>query len=462
MNAAASHHKSGPTPSPKAPAGSRPNIVFILADDLGYADLGCYGGRDAGFGPVSPVLDRMASEGLQFLNGYANSAVCSPSRFALITGRYQYRLRAAAEEPLTRRSGPQSNPTLMGLPPEHPTLPSCLRAAGYRTGLMGKWHLGYLPHFGPLKSGYDEFFGPLSGAVDYFSCVSFDGTPDLYDGEAAVEPQGYLTDVISDRACDFVRRHAGQQPFMLSVHYTAPHWPWETRDDAAESRRIGAEIHHVDGGSLPTYQRMIHHMDEGIGRILDSLRLAGVDRDTIVVFTSDNGGERFSDIWPFVGKKMDLLEGGLRVPLITRWPAVIGAGGKTRQPMMTMDWMPTLLDAAGATPDPAYPLDGLGMLDVLANASVTKPRPMYWRMNYRDQRAAIDGPWKYFTHDGHEFLFNIETDARERANLAQREPARFEALKRQYQTWAATMPAIPDDAAFSVVYGPSTMAQASG
>ena len=277
-----------------------PNIVFILADDLGYADLGCYGGRIAEFGAVSPHLDRMARDGLQFMNAYANSPVCSPTRFALITGRYQYRLRAAAEEPLTRRSG--SNPELMGLPPEHPTLPSLLREGGYRTGLTGKWHLGYPPLFGPLRSGYDEFFGPISGAVDYFSYLSFEGRRALFDGQEPAIAQGYLTDLITDRACGLITRHAGRQPFMLSVHYTALHWPWETRDDEAESQRIGSMIHHVDGGSLPVYQRMIHHMDEGVGRILQTLKDRGVDRDTLVAFTSDNGGERFADNWPFVGK----------------------------------------------------------------------------------------------------------------------------------------------------------------
>ena len=437
-----------------------PNVVFILADDLGYADLGCYGGRAAAFGAVSPMLDQMAAQGLQFLNGYANSAVCSPTRFALITGRYQYRLRGAAEEPLTRRSG--ANPELIGLPPEHPTLPSLLRAGGYRTGLMGKWHLGYPPRFGPLLSGYDEFYGPISGAVDYFSHLSFDGKHDLYDGNEPAHAKGYLTDQISERACDFISRHAGKQPFMLSVHYTAPHWPWETRDDHAESERIGAQIHHLDGGSLPVYQRMIHHMDEGIGRILQTLRQRGVDDNTLVIFTSDNGGERFSDNWPFVGKKMDLLEGGLRVPLIARWPAAIKAGGQTRQPMMTMDWMATILDAAGIAAHPDYPLDGLSMLAVLHNPAAVRDRPMFWRMKYRQQWAAIDGAWKYLKLDENEFFFNIEVDARERANLAAREPARMAALKQRYADWAATMPGIPDDANFHVVYGPKTMASASG
>ena len=441
-------------------AARQPNIVFILADDLGYADLGCYGGRDADFGPVSPRLDRMAAQGLQLLDAYANSPVCSPTRFALMTGRYQYRLRGAAEEPLTRRSG--RNPELIGLPPEHPTLPSRLREAGYRTALVGKWHLGYPPHFGPLRSGYDEFFGPISGAVDYFSYLSFEGKRDLHDGEQPAQAEGYLTDVLTDRAVDFIARHAGRQPFMLSVHYTAPHWPWETREDRAESERIGSRIHHVDGGSLPVYQRMVHHMDEGIGRILDTLAAHGIDRDTLVVFTSDNGGERFSDVWPFVGKKMDLLEGGLRVPALVRWPAAVPPGGRSRQQVMTMDWMPTLLAAAGAAAHPDYPPDGIDLLGVLRDPAVRVHRPMFWRMKYRGQRAAIDGAWKYLCLDGHEFLFDIHADARERANLALREPVRLQQLRQQYLQWEATMPPIPEDAGYTLVYGPETVAQASG
>ena len=152
------------------PATQRPNIIFIVADDLGFADLGCYGGRDAQFGGVSPVLDQLAANGLKFTNGYANSPVCSPTRFALMTARYQYRLRGAAEEPINSRS---RHSTTLGLPPSHPTLPSTLKAAGYRTALIGKWHLGYPPAFGPLRSGYDEFFGPMAGGVDYFThCAS--------------------------------------------------------------------------------------------------------------------------------------------------------------------------------------------------------------------------------------------------------------------------------------------------
>ncbi|HLS56167.1 MAG TPA: sulfatase-like hydrolase/transferase, partial [Zeimonas sp.] len=205
----------------------RPNIVCIVADDLGYADLGCYGGR----APVSPVIDRLAAQGLMLTQGYSNSPVCSPTRFALMTGRYQYRLRGAAEEPINSRS---RGSTTLGLPPAHPTLPSLLRAAGYRTALVGKWHLGYPPAFGPLRSGYEEFFGPMSGGVDYFTHCDSRGTHDLWLGEDERAEIGYLTDLISQRAVDWVHRMARRDdPFFLSLHYTAPHWPWETRDDEA-------------------------------------------------------------------------------------------------------------------------------------------------------------------------------------------------------------------------------------
>ncbi|MFN0299617.1 MAG: sulfatase-like hydrolase/transferase, partial [Burkholderiales bacterium] len=296
----------------------QPNFVFILADDLGYADLGCYGGRSN----CSPMLDRMAASGLRFTDGYANSSVCSPTRFALITGRYQYRLPGAAEEPLAERA--KGSPTL-GVPPPHPTLPSLLRDAGYATALIGKWHLGFPPHFGPMKSGYETFFGIHAGGVDYFS-HKFRDTHDLFEGETEVFKSGYFTDLISERSVEYIKGQAGsRKPFLLSVHYTAPHWPWETRADEAESKRIGPRIPHFDGGSIETYQTMIHHMDEGIGKIFAALEQTGAADNTLVVFTSDNGGERFSDVWPFIGKKMDLLEGGIRVPLIARWPARLKA-----------------------------------------------------------------------------------------------------------------------------------------
>ncbi len=430
----------------------QPNFVFILADDLGFADLGCYGGRAS----VSPALDRMAAEGLRFTDAYANSPVCSPTRFALMTGRWQYRLRAGADEPIASRA---RGSAVLGLPPEHPTLPSLLRGAGYATALIGKWHLGFPPAFGPLKSGYQEFFGVLAGGVDYFTHCDPAGVHDLNEGEKEVQLKGYLTDILSRRAVEFIeRQRAAKTPFLLSLHYTAPHWPWETRADEAESARIHKAIPHLDGGSVETYRTMIRHMDEGIAAIFDALGRAGADENTLVVFTSDNGGERFSDNWPLVGGKMDLLEGGIRVPLIARWPARVPAGRVSDQLAITMDWAATFLHAAGVAAHADYPLDGISLLNVLQDPSNTIERELFWRMKYRDQKAMRAGNWKYLSLEGNEFLFDLAKDARERANLGRREAARLEAMRTRYREWESGVPTIPPDAAVSLVYDRKTMA----
>ncbi|MFM7532128.1 MAG: sulfatase [Rubrivivax sp.] len=434
---------------------SRPNFIFIVADDLGYADLGCYGGREASFGAVSPVLDAMAAAGMRFTQGYANSPVCSPTRFGLMTARYQYRLRGAAEEPISSRT---RGSTTLGLPPEHPTLPSLLRGAGYRTALMGKWHLGFPPHFSPLRSGYEEFFGPMSGGVDYFTHADSAGRHDLWQAEAEHTQEGYLTDLITQRAVDWIgRMGSGDAPLFMSLHYTAPHWPWQTRED--RDLKVDGTLFHLAGGNVDTYRRMIHHMDEDIGQVLQALRACGRLDNTLVVFTSDNGGERFSDNWPLVGGKMDLTEGGIRVPYIVHWPAVVKPGGVSAQHCLTMDWSATMLDAAGVAPDPAYPLDGVSLLPVLREAGHTFERPMAWRMNHRGQRALRDGPWKYLRVDGHDYLFDIDADARERANRGPHEGDRLPRMREAWEAWNATMPAIPEDAGVSLGYSAKDMPQ---
>ena len=420
----------------------RPNFIFILADDLGYADLGCYGGR----AKCSPALDRLAKDGLRFTQGYANSSVCSPTRFALMTGRWQHRLRGGADEPI--RSGAARGDSRLGLPPAHPTLPSLLRDSGYATALVGKWHLGFPPHFGPLKSGYQEFFGALSGAVDYFTHKDSAGVHDLFENETEVHGKGYLTDLISDRAVEFVKRKRNE-PFFLSVHYNAPHWPWETRADGAEAKRI-EKLFHFDGGSVATYLTMIRQMDEGIGRILAALKSSGIDNNTIVVFTSDNGGERFSDTWPLVGKKMDLLEGGIRVPYIVRWPGKVKAGGLTAQQAITMDWVATILDIARVFPGKDYPLDGRSLLSVLQKPKQTFERDLFWKMLFRNQKAMRSGDWKYLSVEGDEFLFNLAKDERERANFGKRDPKRLAAMRAKYLAWEEALPKHPD-ATYSVV-----------
>ncbi|NVK41116.1 MAG: sulfatase-like hydrolase/transferase [Oceanospirillaceae bacterium] len=437
------------------------NIIYIVADDLGYADLGCYGGREAQFGRVSPNIDRLAEEGMLFLDGYSNSPVCSPTRFALMTMAYQYRLRGALEEPIHSRSKGSST---LGLPPHIPTLTSQLQKAGYYTGLIGKWHLGYPPHFGPRASGYDEFYGIMAGGVDYFTHRSGRGDHDLWINEEEHREVGYMTDLLSERAVEFVNRRAAAArdgaPFFLSLHYTAPHWPWETRDDAEVAEEISeSNLFHLDGGNIHTYRRMIHHMDEGIGQLMAALEAQGLTEDTLIVFTSDNGGERFSDNWPLVGGKMDLTEGGIRVPWIVRWPKVVKPGTVSMQHCMTMDWSRTLLEAGNGKVDPEYPVDGVSLLPVLRGEVEQFERPMYWRMKHRSQRALRLGDYKYLKVDEHEYLFNISSDARERANLARREPERLSAMRDQWLAWNDTIPQIPDDATASPGYSLKDMPQ---
>ncbi len=408
-----------------------PNIVFILADDMGYADVACYGRPDL----RTPNVDAIAAGGVRFLQAYANSAVCTASRTALITGQYQYRFRVGLEEPL------QVGKPDIGLPPEHSTLPSLLRKAGYGTTLIGKWHLGILPKFGPLQSGYDHFYGFRGGSLDYYAHQGTDHKDDLWDDDVTVHRDGYLTDLLGARAVDTVNGYAKtRRPFLISLHFNAPHWPWEAPGDEAESNRLrAAPLVDFDGGTQRTYQRMIEQMDLQIGRVLQALDANGLTQNTIVIFTSDNGGERFADTWPFTGRKTELLEGGLRIPAVIRWPARIPAGRTSDQVMIGMDWMPTLLSAAGTRSDPASPPDGMDLLPHLAGNAAPVPRKLFWRYKANAQRAARDGDWKFLKILDNTFLFNVVDDPMERANLKTRHKDVYERLVAEWQQWNAAM-----------------------
>ena len=417
---------------------AKPNIVFILADDLGWADLGVYG--QTGF--ATPHLDRLAGQGVRFTQAYANSAVCSATRFALITGRYQYRLRGGLEEPIA------SAGKGLGLPPAHPTLPSLLKAAGYDTALIGKWHLGRPPDHGPLKSGYDRFFGNLNGVVDYFTHKSGVGdhvARDLWEGEEPVERAGYYTQILADEAQAYLRdqRDVSGRPFFLSLHFTAPHWPWEGPGDEAVAHEL-RDLFHYDGGNLKKYGEIVQALDAAVGQVLAALDDTGQAGNTIVIFTSDNGGERFSQTWPFVGQKTELLEGGLRVPTLLRWPARVRPQVQA-QVTMSFDWLPTLLAAAGVAPDPDYPSDGENILPVLEGTAPVHPRTLYWRYKAQAQRAVREGDWKYLKINDNEFLFDVVVDERERANLRAREPEVFARLRRQWIEWDSAFLPITDE-----------------
>ena len=406
---------------------AKPNIVYIMADDLGYADLSCYGRREY----QTPNIDSLARDGMQFLQAYANSAVCTASRVALMTGRYQYRLPVGLEEPLL------PSPRNIGLPPQHPTIPSLLKKAGYSTTLVGKWHLGWLPTYGPLQSGFDHFWGIRSGAVDYFTHKS-NGANDLWDGDTNVDQAGYLTELIGDRVVREIETYAAQRnPFYISACFTAPHWPWEGPNDEAESRRL-PDLFAYDSGTMKTYAEIVTALDQQVGRILAALERTGVANNTLVVFTSDNGGERFSLTWPFSGRKEELLEGGLRIPLLARWPGHIAPGSTSQQTAMTMDWLPTFIEAAGAHQDPAYPSDGISLLRTFSGAAPV-PRRLYWRYKFNQQRAMRDGDLKYLKVGPNTWLFNVVNDPLERANWKARTPEVYQRMETAWLEWDKTM-----------------------
>lgn len=429
-------------PSTRQRPDDAPNLIVILADDLGAADLGCYGSLSI----HTPNLDRLAAEGVRFTDGYSASPTCSPTRISLYTGRYAARLEVGMEEPLVTRSERH------GIPADHPTLPSMLRDAGYATAMFGKWHCGWLPWFSPVRIGFDTFFGNLDGAMDYFSHIDSAGRPDLYEGEVQVEEVGYYTDLITDRAITFIDET--DRPFYVQLNYTAPHWPWEGPQDEAVSERVTeamrkdplTALFHYEGGSVAKYGELVESMDAAIGRLLAALEASNAAHNTIVVFMSDNGGERFSFMWPFVGEKGDLEEGGIRVPFIVRWPAVLEPGQASGTPVGTMDITATALDAAGVATDPAYPLDGVSLLPWWCGETPEPQRDLLWRtmdqgaVRRGDFKLLIDRQakplWKRFGRkEGERIrLSNVRDDARERKDLSGDHP---ELVADMLRTWRA-------------------------
>ena len=415
----------------------RPNILFILADDMGWGDLSCYGRPDY----KTPNLDRLASHGIRFTHAYSAAPVCTPTRVGYYTGRYPARLPVGLEEPLTQRSQMGEKLKTHGIPHDHPTVASIIKAHGYDTALIGKWHVGYLPNFSPLKIGFDEYFGNMSGAIDYFSHKDMTGELDLYEAEVPVDKVGYVTELFTKRAVDYISRPR-KKPFFLSLNYTSPHWPWEGSGDITTSKALkDGYAGFTAGGSLKIYGEMMKNLDAGIGKVLDALRLAGIEKNTLVIFTSDNGGERFSYNWPFTGEKFDLHEGGLRVPAIARWPAAAPPGRVSDHPVITMDWTATMIAAAGGKPDPQYPLDGEDQTPILFGQFSIVDRTFFWR-TYK-QGAMRSGRWKYIRDGKTESLHDLLVDEREKADYADAQPQKFRQLREQFKAWESQMLSYP-------------------
>lgn len=417
---------------------TRPNVVFIMADDLGYADLSCTGSRHI----RTPAIDSIARRGVQLSDGYSSTPICSPTRTALLSGCYAQRFAVGIEEPIANKAPPD-----IGLPFDRPTIGSAFRSLGYRTKLVGKWHLGRIPDRGPLRYGYDEFFGIVEGAADYFRHHMVIEGRELGTGLAqqddATRRQGYLTDLLGDEAAQSIEG-AGSQPIFLSLHFTAPHWPWEGVEDEVAARAL-RDSRHYDGGSLGKYREMVEAMDRNVAKVLAAIKRSGRQRNTIVVFTSDNGGERFSETWPFVGQKGEVLEGGIRVPILIKWPARISPGRQSSQLMTSMDFLPTLLAMAGGVPERVGSFDGVNLSAQITGNAEPLERTLFWRFKAGGQAAVRHGEWKYVRLGGKEHLFNLAQDARERAERYAADPDRMAAMRKLWEEWNAQMlPYRPD------------------
>jgi arylsulfatase A-like enzyme len=285
----------------------------------------------------------------------------------------------------------------------------------------------------------------MGGYTGYYTHIGDANVLDFYEGETPIDRQGYVTDMLSERAVGWIAAaQAAPEPYFLSLHYTAPHWPWSAPSvEAAAREREMVRAEFTEGGSTRIYGEMMQVLDNGIGRVLDTVRQNTGGRETLVLFTSDNGGERFSKIWPFVGRKFDLLEGGLRVPQIAWWPGRIAPGRVTDQVCITMDLTATCLAAAGVAASPEYPLEGVDLLPLLTGTAPEYERTLYWRMYNRQQRAVRRGGWKYLKVTEREFLFDLDYDPRERGDLSRKQPVQLAELRRLWEEWDRDMLPLP-------------------
>lgn len=409
---------------PDARVTARPNVVLILMDDLGYGDLGSYGVSDA----KTPHIDRLAREGVKLPEFYANGANCSPTRTGFITGRYQQRY--GIEWPL----GSVPGDSVRGLLPSEASLARLLKSAGYATGLIGKWHLGWKPEFHPNRHGFDEFWGFLGGFLDYYNNVGEFGRHDLFHNDRAARDSAYLTDEITARAKSFIEIHRAE-PFFLEVAYNATHWPFQ-RPGLAEHER--ARPDRLRDGTRAEYVAMLERADRGVGVILTALDELNLSRNTLVIFTSDNGGEWLSRNAPLFHRKSTLWEGGIRVPALLRWPVRLPAGIVSKQVGITMDLTASILAAAGSTPPASYQPEGIDLVPLLEGRRVIE-RTLFWRMQGpgRIQRAMRRGRWKYMRDGAHEFLFDLEADVGERRDLAVAHAAMLPEFRKLLAAWEA-------------------------
>jgi arylsulfatase A-like enzyme len=411
----------------------QPNIILIMADDLGYGELSCYGSPTV----KTPNIDRLAAEGVKFTDYHSNGAVCSPTRAALMTGKYQQ--RTGVEGVITA-----ANHREVGLSLEETTLAEELQQLGYYCGIFGKWHLGYAKEFNPTYQGFDDFVGFVSGNVDYHAHIDQEGYLDWWKGIEIANEDGYTTDLITKYGVNFITKNNPKKtgkPFFLYLPHEAPHYPIQGRNDAPV-RKEGSNkyIRKVPNDSIPIiYTEMIETMDEGIGDIMQTLIAEGLDENTIVVFCSDNGaaGNR-GDNGVLRDSKGSLYEGGHRVPAIIRYPGKISDGTTSTTTIMSMDLLPTLVDFAGGAPTENI-IDGISFKSLLLMGEQLRDRDLFW--SFKNQKAMRRGTWKLVSTVKEDSitneLFDLNADLSEQNDLSDTEPEITKDLLHELDKWNA-------------------------
>ena len=399
------HAAAGQSQSP-----NRPNVVLIITDDVGYGDIGSYGAPDI----KTPNIDSLAKNGTRLTDFYAAPS-CSPTRAALITGRYQQRVRI--EVPL----GAARTAMEQGLVPTGRSLPQLLKNNGYRTALIGKWHLGYKREFSPIAHGFDYFFGFKSGLIDYYQHTDQTGEHDLFENDEPTHVTGYSTDLFTERSVRFIEESAGR-PFFLEVAFNAAHWPFQVPDRPSVAPNNARFVQPQDDptSTRQDYVSIVERADRGVGQILAALDRRGLARDTLVIFTNDNGGEWLSRNAPLFHRKQSVWEGGIRVPAIFRWPGRIPAGRASSQVGIVMDLTATILAATNSPVPPEARLEGVDLLPLLEARAARVQRTLFFRYTLpaRRQRAVRQGDWKLMLDGNNPMLFNLAADVGERNDLA--------------------------------------------
>ena len=405
-----------------AKRADRPNLILIMADDLGYGDIGCYGSEII----QTPNIDALAGGGMRFTDYHSNGAVCSPTRAALLTGRYQQ--RCGIEGVVTAAKHRHT-----GMALKEVTFAEVLKKRGYVTGIFGKWHVGYSTEFNPVRQGFDEFIGYVSGNVDYHSHIDQAGYDDWWKDHKKTPEAGYSTDLIARHGIDFIERHQ-DKPFCLYLPHEAPHYPYQGRDDPPERLPGGKKGQKAKGRQITrAYKEMVEVMDEGIGRMVETLKRLDLERSTFIFFCSDNGATRNGSNGALSGYKGSLWEGGHRVPAIAYWPGKIKPGTITNQTALGMDLFPTMVSIAGAALPAGLKLDGVDLLPMLTDNKKLPERTLFWR--HANQKAVRKGPWKLRIQGKNVELYHLDQDLGEKKNLAHAKPERVKALEDELSAW---------------------------